>query len=706
MDPLTNKIKPTNELLQHFVSQHIAEPDEADRAELSHLLGKTKSTANRAFLQSLTAEGVPDPGDSVDMQEALSLISKSKRPRVRGILRLTAARLAAQEAKEKSSAGGMSQADNDKLAAALAELNEAKAAMEAAGYDVAALEASGGEPSIVDVTDVTDVPKRSLANAPSRSLPAKDASVLFVALPGTLPAAHEVASLISDHASGLSPLPSPCDGGGAAYPWLVKTRYFSASVWLVVAPLTESNGPALSELASGCGAVVFFFSDEASSADGSAGAEAGAGWARLTAAVEASFSAVSNESDICIVMGVNGEATKGGKGGGGQSEAQREQIASKRIEWCLDKGVELVQADISYGSAEVEAASSAAKGGGFFTKREEDPEGLPRLVEALTCRMWPPLEDAASAEAAVEAHAAAAREYAASIGTEYKPAPPQVAKPRVAAKAKAAATADGAAGGAASGEIASDAERLNAAISQLKSTAAEAAQAASGDAGGPPLHSLLDEKKPKPPPATDDACPSCGLTGHTSDARFCRGCGTARPVACPGCGLTGHASDARFCRGCGSQLAKPPAPPPPQQPPPTRIAFDEPTVAAPAGKVRKAAKYTSGTEAANVVRVTETDEEVSDRLLKLAGAESPGAAGADEGLVDEKEQEAMDRLIKQMSFLRESGETLSHEARRERAAAAATEMAKLFGDDDYDGEDSDDGDQPQKVKKGGDGKLV
>ena len=39
-------------------------------------------------------------------------------------------------------------------------------------------------------------------------------------------------------------------------------------------------------------------------------------------------------------------------------------------------------------------------------------------------------------------------------------------------------------------------------------------------------------------------------------------------------------------------------------------------------------------------------------------------------------------------------------------AAEGDEMAKLFGDDDYDGEDSDDGDQPQEGKKGGGGKLV
>ena len=40
----------------------------------------------------------------------------------------------------------------------------------------------------------------------------------------------------------------------------------------------------------------------------------------------------------------------------------------------------------------------------------------------------------------------------------------------------------------------------------------------------------------------------------------------------------------------------------------------------------------------------------------------------------------MEQLIEQMTFLRERGDTLSHEDRRARAARAATDMAAMFGD--------------------------
>ena len=88
-----------------------------------------------------------------------------------------------------------------------------------------------------------------------------------------------------------------------------------------------------------------------------------------------------------------------------------------------------------------------------------------------------------------------------------------------------------------------------------------------------------------------------------------------------------------------------------------------------------------------------SEAEVSDRLLAMGGVKP---AGDDDGaLADEKEQEAMERLIGQMAFLRERGETLSPEARRERAAAAATEMARLFGDQEGDSNGGDSDEDPE-----------
>jgi len=48
----------------------------------------------------------------------------------------------------------------------------------------------------------------------------------------------------------------------------------------------------------------------------------------------------------------------------------------------------------------------------------------------------------------------------------------------------------------------------------------------------------------------------------------------------------------------------------------------------------------------------------------------------------------VEQLIERMTFLRERGDNLSHDARRERAAGAAMEKARLFGE--LDGDDDDD----------------
>ena len=85
MDPLSGSIHPTEERLQRFVGKHMAEPDAEDCAELTQLMVASKSKANAAFLASLAAEGVPDLSDNDDVHEALSLLAKSERPRVRGV---------------------------------------------------------------------------------------------------------------------------------------------------------------------------------------------------------------------------------------------------------------------------------------------------------------------------------------------------------------------------------------------------------------------------------------------------------------------------------------------------------------------------------------------------------------------------------------------------------------------------------------------
>ena len=55
-----------------------------------------------------------------------------------------------------------------------------------------------------------------------------------------------------------------------------------------------------------------------------------------------------------------------------------------------------------------------------------------------------------------------------------------------------------------------------------------------------------------------------------------------------------------------------------------------------------------------------------------------------------------------MTFLRERGDTLSHDARRERAAAAAEEMVAMFGDigpEDIDSDVGDSGDEDDPANR-------
>ena len=80
-----------------------------------------------------------------------------------------------------------------------------------------------------------------------------------------------------------------------------------------------------------------------------------------------------------------------------------------------------------------------------------------------------------------------------------------------------------------------------------------------------------------------------------------------------------------------------------------------------------------------------SDQEISDRLLALAGEDG----GEEAKTADEKEHEEVEKLIEQMAFLRERGDTLSCEARRERAAQAATQLASMFGEDLGGDDDSD-----------------
>ena len=82
-------------------------------------------------------------------------------------------------------------------------------------------------------------------------------------------------------------------------------------------------------------------------------------------------------------------------------------------------------------------------------------------------------------------------------------------------------------------------------------------------------------------------------------------------------------------------------------------------------------------------------------------AVADGVASAEDGdAFMEKEHETYERLIEQMNFLRDRGDSLAPEARREKAASAALEMMKLFGDEDGDADDEDEDDSASEAQQG------
>ena len=139
-DPLGVSTSPTREPLQRFVSREISEvKDPADQAEIARCLARTTRPANAAFLATLLPQAIDQeldddditelrglvldaerdgnaaeigshlgtgelPQASADVKEAMSLRGSTRR--VRGLLRMTAARLAASDVRESSKPAG------------------------------------------------------------------------------------------------------------------------------------------------------------------------------------------------------------------------------------------------------------------------------------------------------------------------------------------------------------------------------------------------------------------------------------------------------------------------------------------------------------------------------------------------------------------------------------------------------------------------
>ena len=126
--------------------------------------------------------------------------------------------------------------------------------------------------------------------------------MLVLATTGTLGAAREIASLLSGRQSGIGPL-GGAYANSSVYPWLVATRYYTASLWLLVVPVAyedvdgvgidEASMRAVGELAAGCGALVALFDDQGPSS-----------WTRLTQLWAQALADAAASADVSIALGV------------------------------------------------------------------------------------------------------------------------------------------------------------------------------------------------------------------------------------------------------------------------------------------------------------------------------------------------------------------------------------------------------------------
>ena len=208
-------------------------------------------------------------------------------------------------------------------------------------------------------------------------------------MPGTSVDAHQVASTLSGTKVGIPPAALI---GHTVYPWLVRTRYYTATIYLLVASFNDETKLELIPFAGVCGALCMCYER---SWGGRLPQEAAseASWTHLSYEWE-DVEAGGTVPEICIALGVGkGEVTTSAN--------------PERLEWCLDKGLEYLEANTHPEGSDVKAAEMAARGGGGQGGRsmsDDEAEGLSRLVEALQCRMWPSHAAGMSAEAAKAAH--------------------------------------------------------------------------------------------------------------------------------------------------------------------------------------------------------------------------------------------------------------------------------------------------------------
>jgi len=327
--------------------KELAGLDKDDAPELARLLAVSRRPANSALLASLAGslgDDTAPEGEGEDAKEVRRLLARCSRPRPRAILQLVGARLAAEASR----------------GAAAAPVPSAAEALRSPPSEAVA--PSGGD----EVKDeAAAAPAATLGGG--QSLPTLDSSILLVYAPGLRRQARALAQLISGSQTAR-PLSHP-DLKGVAYLWPLKTRYFSAALWLLVVEDAAAAHEQLTHTAPRCGALVLLFDQNSDSS-----------WETIKNGWEAALS--GEVPEIVLVVG-EGESEET------EASGDCDTCTSSRIEWCLDHSAEYVRADFFTQTNQAASIAAAARGETpLGSATAADVDGMARVVEALQARRW------------------------------------------------------------------------------------------------------------------------------------------------------------------------------------------------------------------------------------------------------------------------------------------------------------------------------
>jgi len=165
--------------------------------------------------------------------------------------------------------------------------------------------------------------------------------------------------------------------------WEIDTKYYTASVHLqswTLRPIEEGGGCSLDALAEPPEAIVLVF-DKSREASFDA----------LTAWVGENRTVIDNsvEVKLCVANHVKQRHRDSSEGEGGALadadpggvDLNGKGMMTKFLEWCLEEGFEPVEISTSDASVDADLAASI-----------EEPQGVPRVINALHSHMWSGLE--------------------------------------------------------------------------------------------------------------------------------------------------------------------------------------------------------------------------------------------------------------------------------------------------------------------------